>query len=68
MRDLAIFYDRSGDGEFFQIFTRSINGMFFEIVERRDYDRYGEANAPVRVAAQAALDRSAAEIMTAFRA
>jgi 4-hydroxyphenylpyruvate dioxygenase len=68
MRDLAIFYDRSGDGEFFQIFTRSINGMFFEIVERRDYDRYGEANAPVRLAAQAALDRSAAEIMTAFRA
>jgi 4-hydroxyphenylpyruvate dioxygenase len=67
LRDLAIFYDRSGEGEFFQLFTRSINGMFFEIVERRDYDRYGEANAPVRLAAQAALDRSAAAILTEFR-
>ena len=67
MRDLAILYDRIGAGEFFQVFTRSINGVFFEIVERRNYDRYGEANAPVRLAAQAALDRSAAEIMTALR-
>jgi 4-hydroxyphenylpyruvate dioxygenase len=63
MRDLSILYDRMGAGEFFQVFTRSINGMFFEIVERRDYDRYGEANAPVRLAAQAALDRSAAELL-----
>ena len=63
MRDLSILYDRMGTGEFFQVFTRSINGMFFEIVERRDYDRYGEANAPVRLAAQAALDRSAAELL-----
>jgi 4-hydroxyphenylpyruvate dioxygenase len=67
MRELGIFYDRIGDGEFFQVFTHSINGVFFEIVERRDYDRYGEANAPVRLAAQAALNRSAAEILTAFR-
>jgi 4-hydroxyphenylpyruvate dioxygenase len=67
LRDLAIFYDRSGAGEFFQLFTRSINGVFFEIVERRNYDRYGEANAPARLAAQAALDRSAAEILTEFR-
>ena len=57
MRDLAVMYDRIGDGEFFQVFTRSINGLFFEIVERRDYDRYGEANAPARLAAQAALDQ-----------
>jgi 4-hydroxyphenylpyruvate dioxygenase len=67
MRDLSILYDRIGAGEFFQVFTRSINGVFFEIVERRNYDRYGEANAPVRLAAQAALARSAAEIMTALR-
>jgi 4-hydroxyphenylpyruvate dioxygenase len=59
MRDLSIMYDRIGAGEFFQVFTRSINGLFFEIVERRDYDRYGEANAPARLAAQAALDQSA---------
>jgi 4-hydroxyphenylpyruvate dioxygenase len=67
LRDLAIFYDRNDGGEFFQLFTRSTNGVFFEVVERRDYDRYGESNAPVRLAAQAALDRSAAEIMTALR-
>ena len=30
------------------------------------YDRYGEANAPVRLAAQAAFDRSAAEVLTAI--
>jgi 4-hydroxyphenylpyruvate dioxygenase len=63
LRDLSILYDRIGSGEFFQVFTRSINGMFFEIVERQAYDRYGEANAPVRLAAQAALDRSAAELL-----
>jgi 4-hydroxyphenylpyruvate dioxygenase len=59
MRDLSIMYDRIGAGEFFQVFTRSIHGLFFEIVDRRDYDRYGEANAPARLAAQAALDQSA---------
>ncbi len=58
MRDLSIMYDRIGAGEFFQVFTRSIHGLFFEVVERRDYDRYGEANAPVRLAAQAALDQN----------
>jgi 3-dehydroshikimate dehydratase len=67
MRELAIFYDRNDGGEFFQLFTRPINGVFFEIVERRNYDRYGESNAPVRLAAQSALERSAAEIMTALR-
>jgi 4-hydroxyphenylpyruvate dioxygenase len=59
MRDLSVMYDRIGSGEFFQVFTRSINGLFFEIVERRDYDRYGEANAPARLAAQAMLDQGA---------
>ncbi|HET6519357.1 MAG TPA: TIM barrel protein, partial [Geminicoccaceae bacterium] len=68
MRDLSILYDRIGAGELFQVFTRSINGMFFEVVERRGgYDRYGEANAPVRLAAQAALGRNAAERLTELR-
>ncbi len=68
MHDVGIFYDRIGNGEFFQVYTRSINGLFFELVERRsDYDRYGEANAPVRLAAQAALDRSPAAILTELR-
>jgi 4-hydroxyphenylpyruvate dioxygenase len=63
MRDLSVMYDRLGAGEFFQVFTRSINGLFFEIVERRDYDRYGEANAPARLAAQAALDQIAETVL-----
>jgi 4-hydroxyphenylpyruvate dioxygenase len=68
MRDLSILYDRSGAGEFLQVFTRSINGLFFEVVERRNgYDRYGEANAPVRLAAQAADGRTAAEHLTDLR-
>ena len=55
----------SARGEFLHFFTRTINGLFFEVLERRGgYDRYGEANAPVRLAAQAALDRSAAEVIT----
>ncbi|MDX1542209.1 MAG: VOC family protein, partial [Geminicoccaceae bacterium] len=62
-----VLYDRIGDGEFLHLYTRSINGLFFELVERREYDRYGEANAPVRLAAQAALDRSPAEVLTALR-
>jgi 4-hydroxyphenylpyruvate dioxygenase len=63
MRNLSVMYDRIGAGEFFQVFTRSINGLFFEIVERRDYDRYGEANAPARLAAQAMLDQSAETVV-----
>ena len=64
MQELRILYDRIGAGEFFHLYTRSINGIFFEIVERRGgYDRYGEANAPVRLAAQAASERSAAEVL-----
>ncbi len=68
MRELGVLYDRIGAGEFFQVYTRSINGLFFEIVERRgDYDRYGEANAAVRLAAQAGMERSSAQILTEWR-
>ena len=49
-----ILYDREGEGEFFQIYTEAFEDRFsFEIVERRNYDGYGAANAPVRLAAQA---------------
>ena len=65
----AILYDRIGAGEFFHFFTRSLNGLFFEVLERRGgYDRYGEANAPVRLAAQAYLDRSLGEAITELNA
>ena len=49
-----ILYDRSGQGEYFQLYgTNYGEGFFFEIVERRGgYAGYGAANAPFRIAAQ----------------
>ncbi|MCS6779790.1 MAG: sugar phosphate isomerase/epimerase and 4-hydroxyphenylpyruvate domain-containing protein [Geminicoccaceae bacterium] len=69
LRAAGALYDRIGSGELLQLYTRSLNGFFFELVERRGgYDRYGEANTPVRLAAQAELDRSPAEALTLSRA
>jgi 4-hydroxyphenylpyruvate dioxygenase len=57
MRALGVLYDRAGGGEFLHIYTRAFrNRFFFEIVERRNYDLFGAANTPVRLAAQAYLD------------
>jgi len=54
LRDHDVLYDRDGDGEYFQIYTRTFaDRFFFEIVQRRAYDGFGAANAPVRLAAQA---------------
>ena len=51
-----ILYDRDGNNEYLQVYTRSFEQrFFFEIVERRGYRGYGAANAPVRLAAQARL-------------
>ena len=52
-----ILYDRDGEGEYLQVYTRSFEQrFFFEIVERRGgYAGFGAANAPVRLAAQARL-------------
>ena len=59
MRALGILYDRVKDGEFFHIYTRTFQErFFFEIVERRNYDLFGAANTPVRLAAQASLTDS----------
>ena len=68
LRERGVLYDRTASGgELLHLFTKAINGVFFELLERRGgYDRYGEANAPARLAAQAALDRSAAERFTAM--
>ena len=68
LRAESILYDRAGGGEFLHFFTRTINGLFFEVLERRGgYDRYGEPNAPARLAAQAMLDRSLGEAITELR-
>ncbi len=56
MRALGVLYDRVKDGEFFHIYTRTFqNRFFFEIVERHNYELFGAANTPVRLAAQASL-------------
>lgn len=48
-----ILYDRDGEGEFFQLYSRAFaKRFFFEIVERRNYRAYGLANAAIRLAAQ----------------
>jgi 4-hydroxyphenylpyruvate dioxygenase len=54
LRENQILYDREGDGEFFQIYTHIFDDrFFFEIVERRNYQGFGAANAAIRLAAQA---------------
>jgi len=53
LRDNQLLYDREGDGEFFQIYTHIFDErFFFEIVERRNYQGFGAANAAIRLAAQ----------------
>jgi 4-hydroxyphenylpyruvate dioxygenase len=54
LRAANVLYDREGEGEFFHVYTDTFDDRFcFEIVERRRYNGYGAANAPVRMAAQA---------------
>ena len=49
-----ILYDRDGEAEYFQFYSRAFaRRVFFEIVERRGYGGYGAVNAPIRLAAQA---------------
>jgi 4-hydroxyphenylpyruvate dioxygenase len=57
MKRLNILYDREGEAEFFQIYTKALleGGFFFEIVQRRGYRSYGAVNAPIRLAAQTRL-------------
>jgi 4-hydroxyphenylpyruvate dioxygenase len=55
-----VLYDRQDGGEFFQAYTTTFDGgFFFEIVERRAYVGYGAPNAPIRLAAQTRLTRTA---------
>ncbi|WP_255526736.1 bifunctional sugar phosphate isomerase/epimerase/4-hydroxyphenylpyruvate dioxygenase family protein [Photobacterium sp. BZF1] len=50
-----IMYDRSEDGEFFHFYTKEVNGIFFEVLQRvGEYKKYGEDNAFIRLSAQAA--------------
>jgi 4-hydroxyphenylpyruvate dioxygenase len=54
MQSLDIMYDQNDQGEFFHFYTRELHGVFFEVLQRVDgYQRYGEANAHIRLASQA---------------
>jgi 4-hydroxyphenylpyruvate dioxygenase len=54
MASCDVLYDREGEAEYFQFYTRAFaRRVFFEVVERRGYDGYGAPNAPIRLAAQA---------------
>ncbi|SEO07089.1 bifunctional sugar phosphate isomerase/epimerase/4-hydroxyphenylpyruvate dioxygenase family protein [Palleronia pelagia] len=59
LRGANILYDRIGDASFFQMYSHALpGGLFVEIVQREPgYHRYGEANAPFRIAAQKRLAR-----------
>ena len=58
LRQHHILYDRSETGEFFHLYTQMIAGrFFFEVVQRNNYDEFGAANAPIRLAAQTRIDR-----------
>ena len=61
MRQYNILYDRDADGEYLQLYSRAFaKRFFFEIVERRGYEAYGAANAPIRLAAQSRYKHDAA--------
>jgi 4-hydroxyphenylpyruvate dioxygenase len=51
-----ILYDSEAEGEYFQVYTRTLEGgFFFEIVQRRAYRGFGAVNAPIRLASQTRL-------------
>jgi 4-hydroxyphenylpyruvate dioxygenase len=59
LRAADILYDRDDAGEYFQVYTRTLEGgFFFEIVERRNYRGFGAVNAPIRLASQTRLASS----------
>jgi 4-hydroxyphenylpyruvate dioxygenase len=63
MRSLGIVYDRVKDGEFLQIYTQTFKDrFFFEIVQRQNYDLFGAANTPARLAAQARVQDETAQV------
>lgn len=62
MARLNILYDRDGEAEYFQFYSRAFaKRVFFEIVQRRGYDAYGAANATIRLAAQARFKADVAD-------
>ncbi|GAB3185450.1 dehydroshikimate dehydratase QsuB [Nesterenkonia halophila] len=68
LRAHQVMYDRDADGEFLHFYTRRVGGVFFELVQRLgDYDGYGAADAPIRLAAQARLDAEPSQLSGSAR-
>ncbi len=56
LRASNILYDRESGAEYFQVYTKTMEGgFFFEVVERRSYQGYGAVNAAIRLASQTHL-------------
>jgi 4-hydroxyphenylpyruvate dioxygenase len=54
MQDNNILFDFNTEGVFYHFYCKELNGLFIEIIQRiGNYDRYGEINAQLRLAAQA---------------
>lgn len=58
LRRYNLLYDQNEAGHFIHFYSQEINGLFFEAVQRVNYNNYGELNAPVRMAAQSRLHKS----------
>mgnify|MGYP001325961703 CR=1 FL=1 len=55
LRELGVLYDRDEHGEFLHLYTVTVGGVFFEIVQRiGGYRGFGAVNAPIRLAIQRA--------------
>mgnify|MGYP001319085238 FL=1 len=62
MAALNILYDRDGEAEYFQFYSRAFaKRVFFEIVERRGYGAFGGAKAVLRLAAQGGFKAGVAD-------
>ncbi|WP_238322244.1 hypothetical protein [Vibrio mexicanus] len=54
LKENNILYTEDDTGSFYHFYTKEINGLFFEVVQRvGSYQKYGETNAFIRLAAQA---------------
>ncbi|MCR9910844.1 TIM barrel protein [Vibrio campbellii] len=52
-----ILYTEDDTGRFFHFYTKEVNGLFFEVVQRvGNYKKYGETNAFIRLASQSYSD------------
>ncbi|MFI9824352.1 bifunctional sugar phosphate isomerase/epimerase/4-hydroxyphenylpyruvate dioxygenase family protein [Streptomyces sp. NPDC052013] len=59
-RELGILYDRDAHGVLLHCYTLTVGRVFFELLQRDgDHCGYGARNAPVRLAAQHAVEMSA---------